>query len=109
MAAHTGIAKHEKINPEVVETARQVGSYADERLETLRKFTLNMAENRGWVSDDDVDAFLSAGFSKRNVLEIVTLIAHKALSNYTNHLAETPLDDAFTGFAWQPASEAQST
>jgi alkylhydroperoxidase family enzyme len=45
---------------------------------------------RGHAGDAAVDAFLAAGFTRRNVLEVVTIIATKTISNYTNHLTRTP-------------------
>ena len=105
MAAHTAIAAAEKIDSDVVDTARAVGHYDDPHLEALRKFTLQMTENRGWVDPSDVDQFLAAGFTRQQVLEIVTFIAHKVMSNYSNHLLQTPLDAAFKPNAWsKPAS-----
>jgi len=34
------------------------------------------------------------------VLEIVLAIAVKTLSNYSNHLFHTPVDDTFASFHW---------
>ena len=91
----------------MIETARAVRSYDDPKLEALRVLTLNLVENRGWASPQNLDAFLAAGFTKQNVLEIVVIIAHKVLSNYTNHIVDTPVDDAFKQFAWtKPMSNA---
>ena len=98
MAAHTLLAKGENVPEDVIETARAVGSYADPKLEALRIFTLKLVENRGWAAPQDLDAFLDAGFTKQNVLEVVVVIAHKVLSNYTNHIVATPVDDAFKQF-----------
>ncbi len=107
MAAHTLLAKGEKVPEDVIETARAVRSYADPKLEALRVFTLILVENRGWTSPEDLEAFLGAGFTKQNVLEIVVVIAHKVLSNYTNHIVDTPVDDAFKRFTWtKPVSNA---
>jgi len=107
MAAHTVLAKGEKVPEEVIETARAAGSYEDPKLEALRAFTLNLVENRGWTSPEDLDAFLAAGFTKQNVLEIIVAISHKVLSNYTNHIVDTPVDDAFERFIWtNPLSNA---
>ena len=107
MAAHTLLAKGENVPEDVIETARAVGSYADPKLEALRVFTLTLVENRGWASPEDFDAFLAAGFTKQNVLEIVVVIAHKVLSNYTNHIVDTPVDDVFSRFTWTtPVSNA---
>jgi AhpD family alkylhydroperoxidase len=107
MAAHTLLAKGEKVPEDVIETARAVGSYKDPKLEALRVFTLNLVENRGRASPEALDAFLGAGFTKQNVIESVVVIAHKVLSNYTNHIVDTPVDDAFKRFTWtDPVSNA---
>ena len=100
MAAHTALAKGENVPEDVIETARAVGSYADPKLEALRVFTLNLVENRSSASPQDFEAFLAAGFTKQTVLEIVVVIAHKVLSNYTNHIVDTPVDDVFSRFTW---------
>ena len=57
--------------------------------------------NRGWVSDEELDAFIGAGFNKQHVLEVVVGVAHKVISTYANHIAKTPLDTAFKRNAWQ--------
>ncbi len=107
MAAHTLLAKGEKVPEAVIETARAVGSYEDPKLEALRVFTLNLVENRGWTSPEGLEAFLAAGFTKQNVLENLVVIAHKVLSNYTNHIVNTPVDDVFKQFTWtKPVSDA---
>jgi hypothetical protein len=36
------------------------------------------------------------------VLEVILGVAMKTISNYSNHIAETPLDEAFAGAAWKP-------
>jgi hypothetical protein len=35
------------------------------------------------------------------VLEVLVGVAMKTLSNYTNHIAETPLDEQLQAFAWE--------
>ena len=55
---------------------------------------------RGVVSDADVAAFIAAGFTKANVLDLLVLAATKLISNYTNHIADTPLDGFMKGAEW---------
>ena len=71
------------------------------RLEALRDFTLAVVRNRGNVDDDVVEAFLDAGFTKRQILEVILGVSQKMMSNYTNHLADTPIDAPFEKFAWE--------
>ncbi len=75
----------------------------NDRLEALRTFTLKVVRNRGNVDDNAVQAFLDAGFTKRQILEVVLGVAQKVMSNYTNHLANTPVDAPFKMFAWHKA------
>jgi len=62
----------------------------DPNLAALCRFTRALLEMRGDVGDAVVKAFLAAGFSRANVLEVVTIIATKTISNYVNHLSRTP-------------------
>ena len=100
--AHTGIAHMQKVPQDVIDALRDNTPLADPRLEALRDFTLKVVRQRGHVSDADVQTFLDAGFTKRNVLDIILGLAQKVMSNYVNHLAETPVDKVFEKFAWTP-------
>ncbi|MBB6350003.1 carboxymuconolactone decarboxylase family protein [Nonomuraea muscovyensis] len=69
-------------------------------LEAARRLTQAMVARRGWVDDDEIEAFLAAGYTRRNVLDIVLGVGMKTLSNYTNHIAHTPLDPAWQEQEW---------
>jgi AhpD family alkylhydroperoxidase len=102
MAAHSVIAAMQKVPPDVIQAVRDDQPIADAKLEALRVFASAMVDKRGWLAEDEVAAFLEAGYSKAQVLEIVLAASLKTVSNYANHLAETPLDDAFASRAWEP-------
>ncbi len=101
MPAHTYAAKAEKIPEDVIETARQGGGYADEKLQALHDFTTLMVDQRGNVDDAAVEAFLAAGYTKQNVFEVILIIAHKTLTNYSNHVLNTPVDEPLVRYAWE--------
>ncbi len=103
MAAHTAIASMQNLDSDVVQAIRDGQPVADDKFEALRKFTRSIIENRGWLNDEDVQAFLDAGYDSSHILDILVGVAQKTLSNFTNHLAKTPLDEAFTEVDWQPA------
>jgi AhpD family alkylhydroperoxidase len=107
MAGHTTLAKMQKMDPAVIEALRDGTPLPDARLQALHCFTTQVVRNRGWVSDADVDEFLIAGFTRRNVLEVVLGVATKVMSNYTNHIVHTPLDAFMKGNEWtKPVAEA---
>jgi alkylhydroperoxidase family enzyme len=66
----------------------------------LAAFSRAVVEQRGWVSEAEQEAFLAAGFTPRQLLDVVAIAALKTLSNYVNHLAHTPLDPAFEAHRW---------
>jgi alkylhydroperoxidase family enzyme len=63
-------------------------------LQALRRFTIAVTEQRGWVSDRDIDDFLRAGFTRSQVLEVICGVSLANLSSYVNHVAATPIDGA---------------
>ncbi len=105
VAAHSTIAGMSKVPAPVVEAIREDRTLEDPRLEALREFTRQVVVERGWVGEAAVDAFIDAGFSRAQVLEVVLGVAMKTLSNYTNHIAATPLDAAFEAQKWRAPSE----
>ena len=76
----------------------------DDRLEALRVFVTAIVANRGWVKQPELQRVLDAGYTQEQVLEALVGVSMKTLSNYANHLADTPLDVTFAPFAWEPAS-----
>jgi len=98
--AHTGIAKSMEVNDEITDALRDETLLPSAKLEALRSFVLTVVRNNGNVDDSEVEAFYSAGFTKQQVLEVVLGYAQKIMSNYTNHLANTPVDDVFKKFEW---------
>jgi len=98
--AHTGIANMMKVDEAITEALRNETPLADEKLEALRTFTLSVVRNRGNVTQADLDAFYAVGYGEQQVLEIILGLAQKTISNYTNHIANTPVDDAFKKFEW---------
>lgn len=98
--AHTGIANMMKIDEDITEALRNETPLADSKLEALRTMTLSIVRNRGNVSQADLDAFYAAGYEEKHILDIILGLSQKTISNYTNHIANTPVDAAFSKFAW---------
>lgn len=105
--AHTTIAKSQGVREAVIDALRSGAPLPDDKLEALRTFTIALTEKRGEVSQADLDAFYAAGYGDRQVLDITLGLAQKVLSNYTNHMAQTPLDDFAKPYAWSPAEAAE--
>ncbi len=100
MAAHTTIAQGQGVPDDVIAALRDNTPIADAKLEALRQFSQVINISRGNPRAVDTKAFLAAGYSEANILEVILGTALKVMSNYTNHVAKTPVDDNFAGNAW---------
>jgi alkylhydroperoxidase family enzyme len=98
--AHTGIAKMMKVSDDLSDALRNETPLGSDKLEALRSFTVQMVRQRGNVSDAQMKAFFDAGYGHRAVLDVILGMAQKTMSNYTNHVAETPVDEVFQPLAW---------
>ena len=98
--AHTGIAHMMKVDPALIEALRNEEDLPDAKLQVLKETTLSIVRNRGNISDAELEAFYAAGYGEQQVLEIILGVAQKVISNYTNHIASTPVDAPFQKFAW---------
>jgi AhpD family alkylhydroperoxidase len=106
VSAHSFLAdKKSGLAPAVTEAIRAGLPIPDAKLAALSAFTLDMVRSRGLPSCAGVEAFLAAGYSERHILGVVLAIAVKTLSNYVNHLFDTPLDAVFEGRRWSDAAK----
>lgn len=100
MAAHTTLSQMGGVPDDVIEALRNNTPIADNKLEALRQIAIAVNQQRGWLTPEQVDTFLAAGYRRQTLLEVILATALKTLSNYTNHLAETELDPAFVANNW---------
>lgn len=106
MAAHSTISGMTGVPEDVVESLRAGTPLADAKLNALADFTRATVRNNGFVDSSVTDAFLAAGYTNESILDVITAIAQKTISNFTNHFAHTPSDDAFAPKAWTKPANA---
>lgn len=97
--AHAMRARAAALPEADIRTIRDRRPLPDPRLEALRAFTVRMVRERGFLSDAEIAAFIAAGFTRAQALDVVLAVGLKTMSNYVNHLAETPLDPPFANEA----------
>ncbi len=102
MAGHSNLSRMAGVDAATIAAIRDGKPLADTRLEALRSFASSVTRNRGVVTPAEVDAFKAAGYDNRAILDLLVLGATKLISNYANHVAETPLDGFMKGAEWTP-------
>lgn len=101
VAAHSVLAdQFSKLDRGATDAIRAGRPIADARLGALARFTEAMVRTRGRPTPEDVARFLEAGYGERHILGIVLALSVKILSNYSNHLFHTPVDEIFQSRAW---------
>jgi alkylhydroperoxidase family enzyme len=96
--AHSAIAASMNVDQAIVDALINKTPLANPKLEVLRETTLAMTRERGVISNEQIEAFFAAGYAKQQLLEIIVGLSQKVMSNYTNHLADTPVDAPFKKF-----------
>lgn len=99
--AHTAIAHMMKVDPSLTEALRNGTAMPTDKLQVLHDTTLSITRNRGRITAAELEAFYAAGYGERQVLEIILGLSQKVISNYTNHIANTPVDAPFQKFDWK--------
>lgn len=102
--AHTGIAKMMGVDDAISDALRNETPLPTPKLEALRTFILTVVRERGNVTEADMQAFFDAGYTHQHVLEVILTIAQKVMSNYVNHVAQTPVDEVMRKFDWHKAA-----
>lgn len=97
--AHTAIAHMMNVDASIIDALNNNTTLPNEKLEALRITTRLLVVNRGNLTDDEIAAFKAAGYGNQQLLEILLGLAQKTISNYVNHLANTPVDEKFAPFA----------
>ncbi|MBI3479298.1 MAG: carboxymuconolactone decarboxylase family protein [Nitrosomonadales bacterium] len=84
---HTAMGRMAKMDAEILQATISLTPLPDRKLNALRDFTRKLVEEKGWLQESDVQAFLAAGYTKAQVFEVVMGVALKTMTNYCNHLA----------------------
>ncbi len=101
MAIHTMAGQIQNLSEDIINDLREGKNLKDPKLEALRRFTSIMVDSRGWAPAGEVEKFLVAGYSREQLLELMIGIAQKTISNYINHIVDTPLDDKIKPYKWE--------
>ena len=101
---HTILSEQAGISSDDVAALRCAAPLQDPKQEALRRFTTDLVRTRGSIEPSCLQAFLEAGYNEQHALEVILGVAVKTMSNYTNAIAQTPLDEAAQHKHWRKKS-----
>lgn len=102
VAGHTKIATLKKLfsdNDLAAIRAVNPQGLEDKKLAALAEFTLAVMGNKGAVSDEQLQAFIDAGYRKEQSVDVVMGVALATLCNYTNNLAQSDINPELQQYA----------
>ncbi len=91
VAAHCAIGQAVGLSDSELADARQSSS-TDSKVDAALHLARQLVEDRGWVSDEDLDRVRRASYGDAEIAEIVAVVAWKTFANYFNHVAGTEVD-----------------
>ncbi|MCB8879452.1 carboxymuconolactone decarboxylase family protein [Acidisoma cellulosilytica] len=100
VAFHTALALKEGLDAADVQAIRERRLPQDEKLARLSALAQSLILKRGHLDQQDIQAFLAAGFEKGHALEVIAVVAASTITNYTGSVTQTPLEAAFQPYAW---------
>jgi len=80
-----------KISPEEVALNRN-GESGDAKANAAVRFAARVVRERGHITEADIKAVRDAGFSDRQIIEILAVTAENIFTNLLNVVAETDID-----------------
>jgi AhpD family alkylhydroperoxidase len=101
VALHTALALQQGISSEETTAIRERRLPGDKRFAALSTLAKTLIEKRGHLSEQELNEFLAAGFTKEQVLEVIAIVAASTITNYAGTIANPPLEDPFRQYAWQ--------
>ncbi|GGF07229.1 hypothetical protein GCM10011611_10850 [Aliidongia dinghuensis] len=101
VAFHSMLALKEGLSPADVEAIRSRRLPADKRHAALSALARKLIETRGHVGEQDLAAFVEAGFRREQTLEILAVVAASAITNYAGTMTKPPLEEFLQRHAWQ--------
>lgn len=103
VAMHTARLAQLDADPALVTALRADEPLPDPRLAALREFTITVLDTAGEVPDAALAAFVAAGFTTQQALEVVLGIGAYTMSTLANRLTRAPVDESLAAYAWAPA------
>jgi uncharacterized peroxidase-related enzyme len=94
LSAHTYLGRNVARLDDAEITANRNGASNDPMADAAVRFAAAVVRQRGQVSNEQVQAVRSAGYSDAQVLDILLAVALNTFTNYVNEVARTEIDFA---------------
>ncbi len=91
-AAHTALAKMNGFSDDQIIEIRSGTAAFNSKLDALTRFSQEVAQRKGDVSDKTLTSFFEAGYSNENLIDVVLIIGTKTIANYLHKIVKYSID-----------------
>ena len=92
LAAHTAMGKMNGLSEAEILELRSGKHSSDNKLNAVAQIAKNITENRGNIDAAILEAFFGAGYSKGSLVDVISLVGEKTISNYIHNATKIPVD-----------------
>lgn len=92
LSAHTAIGKMNGFTDAQILELRAGKASFDNKLDALAKLAKNITENRGNTDANVLENYLNSGYTKANLIDTISLVGDKTISNYVHSTTQVPVD-----------------
>jgi uncharacterized peroxidase-related enzyme len=92
LSAHTAIGKMNGFSEDQILELRAGEASFDNKLDALARLARNITETRGRTEVYVLENFFNAGYTKGNLIDTISLVGDKTISNYIHNTTQVPVD-----------------
>lgn len=92
LSAHTAIAGMNGYDADQIIELRSGRASFDQKIDALAQLAKNITERRGKTDEAVLNNFFQAGWTKENLIDTISLVGDKTISNYLHNTTAVPVD-----------------
>ena len=92
LSAHTAIGKMNGFSDAQILELRTGRASFNDKLDALARLARNITENRGNTDTEVLENFFAQGYTKANLIDTISLVGDKTISNYIHSTTQVPVD-----------------
>jgi AhpD family alkylhydroperoxidase len=86
LSSHTNLHEDYSASNQFISDLIDGASVTDEKVSTLLAFIKDIIDEKAQLASDKIITFLTAGYTQKNVMELITAHAMQSIKNYTYHI-----------------------
>ena len=92
LSAHTAVGKMVGFTEDQILEIRSGRATFNAKLDALARYVHEVAEKRGHIDRSETEAFLAAGWTEGNLVDIMMAVGDKIISNYVHGVTKVAID-----------------